>query len=63
MLFARAERRTLDIAGGLALGGVLVFVGAATAVLLSHAGGSGAPLFDAYIGRVAQFTLMQAALK
>ena len=26
MIFARAERRTLDIAGGLALGGVLVFV-------------------------------------
>ncbi len=62
MLFARAERRTLDVAGGLALGGVLVFVGAATAVLLGHAGGgSGAPLFDAYIGRVARFTLMQAA--
>ncbi|WP_119258009.1 thiamine/thiamine pyrophosphate ABC transporter permease [Shinella zoogloeoides] len=53
----------LDIAGGLALGGVLVFVGAATAVLLAHAGGgSGAPLLDAYIGRVARFTLMQAAL-
>lgn len=62
MIFARAERRTLDIAGGLALGGVLVFVGAATAVLLGHAGGSGAPLLDAYIGRVARFTLMQAAL-
>jgi len=63
MIFARAERRMLDIAGGLALGGVLVFVGAATAVLLAHAGGgSGAPLLDAYIGRVARFTLMQAAL-
>ncbi|MFT4162504.1 thiamine/thiamine pyrophosphate ABC transporter permease [Shinella sp.] len=62
MIFARVERRTLDIAGGLALGGVLVFVGAATAVLLGHAGGSGAPLLDAYIGRVARFTLMQAAL-
>jgi thiamine transport system permease protein len=63
MMFARAERRTLRTAGGLALGGVLVFVGAATAILLGHAGGgSGAPLFDAYIGRVAQFTLMQAVL-
>ena len=62
MLFARAERRTLDIAGGLAFGGVLLFVGAATAVLLAHAGGSGAPLLDAYIGRVARFTLVQAAL-
>ncbi len=62
MSFARAERRMLDIAGGLALGGVLVFVGAATAVLLGHAGGGGAPLLDAYIGRVARFTLMQAAL-
>ncbi|WLR92296.1 thiamine/thiamine pyrophosphate ABC transporter permease [Shinella zoogloeoides] len=63
MIFARAERRTLRIAGGLALGGVLAFVGAATIVLLGHAGGgSGAPLFDTYIGRVAQFTLMQAAL-
>ena len=43
MIFARAERRTLDIAGGLALGGVLVFVGAATVVLLAHAGGGDAP--------------------
>lgn len=63
MLFAHAERRVLNVAGGLALCGVLVFVGAATAVLLLHAdGGDGAPLFDAYIGRVARFTLMQAAL-
>lgn len=63
MFFARAERRTLRVAGGLALGVVLVFVGAATAVLLAHAGGGGgAPLFDAYIWRVAQFTLLQATL-
>jgi thiamine transport system permease protein len=63
VVFTRAERRTLRVAGGLALGGVLVFVGAATALLLGHAGGgSGAPLFDAYIWRVAQFTLMQAVL-
>ena len=63
MIFARTERRTLRVAGGLALGTVLVFVGAATAVLLAHAGpGSGAPLLDAYIGRVAQFTLLQATL-
>ncbi|MCJ8056359.1 thiamine/thiamine pyrophosphate ABC transporter permease [Shinella curvata] len=61
-MFARAERRTLRVAGGLALGFVLVFAGAATAVLLAHAGGSGAPLFDAYTWRVAQFTLMQATL-
>jgi len=61
-MFARAERRTLRVAGGLALGFVLVFAGAATAVLLAHAGGSGAPLFDAYTRRVAQFTLMQATL-
>ncbi|MCR6501616.1 thiamine/thiamine pyrophosphate ABC transporter permease [Shinella sp. CPCC 101442] len=52
----------LRVAGGLALGFVLVFAGAATAVLLAHAGGSGAPLFDAYTWRVAQFTLMQATL-
>ncbi|WP_439626525.1 thiamine/thiamine pyrophosphate ABC transporter permease [Shinella sp.] len=63
MFFARAERRTLRVAGGLALGVVLVFVGAATAMLLAHAGGGGgAPLFDAYIWRVAQFTLLQATL-
>jgi thiamine transport system permease protein len=63
VIFARTERRTLRVAGGLALGTVLVFVGAATAVLLAHAGsGSGAPLLDAYIGRVAQFTLLQATL-
>ncbi len=69
MIFARAERRTLDIAGALALGGVLAFVGVATAVLLGHAGsgpgagaGAGAPLFDAYILRVARFTFLQAAL-
>ncbi|MDX3978285.1 thiamine/thiamine pyrophosphate ABC transporter permease [Shinella sp.] len=62
MVFARAERRTLRAAGGLALGVVLVFVGAATAMLLAHAGdGGGAPL-DAYIWRVAQFTLLQATL-
>ncbi|MCQ4632869.1 thiamine/thiamine pyrophosphate ABC transporter permease [Shinella sp. CPCC 100929] len=63
MFFARAERRTLRAAGGLALGVVLVFVGAATAMLLAHAGGGGgATLFDAYIWRVAQFTLLQATL-
>jgi thiamine transport system permease protein len=63
VIFARTERRTLRVAGGLALGTVLVFVGAATVVLLAHAGpGSGAPLLDAYIGRVAQFTLLQATL-
>src|SRR5690606_11564435 len=63
VIFARTERRTLRTAGALALGGVLAFVGAATVVLLAHAGGGGsAPLFDAYIGRVARFTLMQAAL-
>jgi thiamine transport system permease protein len=63
IFFARAERRTLRAAGGLALGVVLVFVGAATTVLLAHAGGGGgAPLFDAYIWRVAQFTLLQATL-
>ena len=63
MIFARAERRTLRVAGGLALGTVVAFVGAATAVLLAHAGpGAGAPLFDAYIGRVARFTLLQATL-
>jgi thiamine transport system permease protein len=63
VIFARAERRTLRIAGGLALGIVLVFVGAATAVLLAHAGpGAGAPLLDAYIGRIARFTLLQATL-
>ncbi|UDF31581.1 UNVERIFIED_ORG: thiamine/thiamine pyrophosphate ABC transporter permease [Roseateles sp. XES5] len=62
MIFARAERTGLRVAGGLALGGVLLFVGVATALLLGHAGGSAAPLFDAYIGRVAQFTLLQAVL-
>ncbi|MBB5043491.1 thiamine/thiamine pyrophosphate ABC transporter permease [Shinella fusca] len=63
MLFARAERRTLRAAGAFALCGVVAFVGAATAVLLGHAGeGGGAPLFDAYIRRVATFTLMQAVL-
>jgi thiamine transport system permease protein len=63
VIFARTERRTLRVAGGLALGGVLAFVGAATAMLLVHAGdGDGAPLFDAYIWRVAQFTLVQAVL-
>lgn len=63
MIFARAERRMLDVAGALALGGVLVFVGAATAVLLAHAGaGQGTPLIDAYILRVARFTFLQAAL-
>ncbi|MGD9478901.1 thiamine/thiamine pyrophosphate ABC transporter permease [Shinella sp. G-2] len=62
MIFARAERTGLRVAGGVALGGVLLFVGAATALLLGHAGGSAAPLFDAYIGRVAQFTLLQAVL-
>lgn len=63
MIFDRNERRTLRTAGALALGGVLAFVGAATIVLLAHAGDGGdAPLFDAYIGRVARFTLMQAAL-
>ena len=62
MMFARAERRMLRVAGGLALGFVLFFAGAATIVLLAHAGGGGAPLFDAYTWRVAEFTLMQAAL-
>ena len=62
MIFARAERTVLRVAGGLALGGILLFVGAATTALLGHAGGSDAPLFDAYIGRVAQFTLLQAVL-
>jgi thiamine transport system permease protein len=63
VIFARTERRTLRVAGGLALGTVLAFVGAATAVLLAHAGpGAGAPLLDAYIGRVARFTLLQATL-
>jgi thiamine transport system permease protein len=63
VLFARAERRTLSVAGAIALGGVLLFVGAATATLLANAGnGTGAPLFDGYIWRVTQFTLMQATL-
>lgn len=62
MIFARAERRTLRAAGGVTLGAVLAFVGVATAVLLAHAGGSDAPLFDAYIGRVARFTFLQAVL-
>lgn len=62
MIFARAERTGLRVAGGLALGGVLLFVGVATALLLGHAGGSAAPLFDTYVGRVAQFTLVQAVL-
>lgn len=62
-MFARAERRSLRAAGGIALGFVLFFVGVSTAVLLAHAGGSaGAPLFDAYIWRVARFTLLQATL-
>lgn len=62
MIFARAERRALRAAGGVTLGFVLAFVGVATVVLLSHAGGAGAPLLDAYIWRVARFTLMQATL-
>ena len=61
-MFARAERRTLRAAGSIALGGVVLFVGVATAVLLAHAGGTDAPLFDAYIWRVARFTLLQASL-
>jgi thiamine transport system permease protein len=62
MIFARTERRTLRAAGGLALGFVLAFVGLATAALLAPSGGSEAPLFDAYMWRVAQFTLLQATL-
>jgi len=62
MIFARAERRALRAAGGIALGFVLAFVGVATAVLLAHADGAGAPLLDAYIWRVARFTLLQATL-
>ena len=62
-MFARAERRMLRVAGGLTLGAVLAFVGVATAMLLANAGGGrGAPLFDVYIWRVAQFTLLQATL-
>jgi thiamine transport system permease protein len=63
-MFARAERRALHAAGGLSLGFVLVFVGLATVVLLGHAGGGdgSGPLLDAYVWRVARFTLLQAVL-
>ena len=62
-MFSRAEKRTIVASGWLALAFVAVFVGLAVAMLLFHAeGGAGGGLFDAYLWRVARFTLWQALL-
>jgi thiamine transport system permease protein len=61
-LFASENRMTIA-AGGFSLGGILLFVGLAAAALLAQGGGGGGDgLFDAYIWRVARFTLLQASL-
>lgn len=61
-MFASENRMTIA-AGGLSLGGILLFVGlAATALLAQGGGGGGNGLFDAYIWRVTRFTLLQASL-
>ncbi|QFI68019.1 thiamine ABC transporter, transmembrane component [Sinorhizobium alkalisoli] len=61
-MFARENRMTIA-AGGLVLGGILLFVGLAAAALLAHGGADGRQdLFDAYVWRVTRFTLLQASL-
>lgn len=62
-MYTTSERTAIIGAGGLVLAAILLFAGVSTAVLLFHAqGGTGGALFDAYLLRVARFTLLQAGL-
>lgn len=61
----RIERRLTFAAGALCLGGIVLFVGLAAGALLAFdepGSASGDALFDAYVWRVARFTLLQATL-
>ena len=61
----RIERRLTLTAGAVCLGGIVLFVGLATAALLAFDSAGAADdgvLFDAYVWRVARFTLLQATL-
>ncbi|QRM53502.1 thiamine/thiamine pyrophosphate ABC transporter permease [Sinorhizobium sp. BG8] len=63
-MYSRAEKRFVRGAGALVLGFVASFVGISIAVLLANGAGqrSGEVLLDAYVWRVARFTLLQAFL-
>ncbi|MBD9374815.1 thiamine/thiamine pyrophosphate ABC transporter, permease protein [Rhizobium sp. ARZ01] len=62
-MYTTSERTAIIGAGGIALGFILLFAGLSTAMLLLNAeGGTGGALFDAYLIRVARFTLVQASL-
>ena len=64
-MIGRTERRLTLAAGALCLGGIVSFVGLATLSLLAFDDPGTArdgPLFDAYVWRVAGFTLLQASL-
>ncbi|MDX3927522.1 MAG: thiamine/thiamine pyrophosphate ABC transporter permease [Shinella sp.] len=63
-MYTTSERQVIGAAGTVVLGFVLCFTGLATLMLLASSGegtGSGG-LFDAYIWRIARFTLLQAFL-
>lgn len=62
-MYTNSERAAITWAGGAALGFILLFAGFSTTVLLLSAeGGTYGTLFDAYLFRVAWFTLLQASL-
>ena len=64
-MLSRRHRAANIAAGSFVLGAMALVIGAAVVALLIAAAGSpgeGSPLYDAYIWRVARFTLLQAAL-
>ncbi|MCV3734740.1 thiamine/thiamine pyrophosphate ABC transporter permease [Rhizobium sp. TRM96647] len=62
-MYTTREASTIVRTGSVVLASILLFAGLSTAALLLHAeGGAGGALFDAYLFRVARFTLLQAGL-
>lgn len=62
-MYTTREASTIVRTGSVVLASILLFAGLSTAALLFHAeGGAGGALFDAYLFRVARFTLLQAGL-